>query len=190
MTISFVVIAGFVLIGGFVDPQTVHAHAPTTGSASPALVAVILAFPVAMALATGTEAPATSIAQLGQLNDDGKRRFGQGTLALTIVIVGGMTMGLTILAVHLNVGIPGADETQISNLAKASAGRGLYSAPSRSRADCSCWRQRVRRFRPGQGCCAHSPEPGITACYLPPLARRIDITRQFGRLSYTPLLRR
>ena len=36
-----------------------HGHAPITGSASPALVAVILAFPVAMALATGTEAPAT-----------------------------------------------------------------------------------------------------------------------------------
>ena len=54
------------------------AHAPITGSASPALVAVILAFPVAMALATGTEAPATSIAQLGQLDNRGRWRFGRG----------------------------------------------------------------------------------------------------------------
>jgi hypothetical protein len=66
-----------------------------------------------MALATGTEAPATSIAQLGQLDNQGRRRFGQGTLALTIVIVGVLTMGLTALAVHLHVGIPGHDETQI-----------------------------------------------------------------------------
>jgi Amino acid permease len=77
-----------------------------------------------MALATGTEAPATSIAQLGQLDDDGKRRFGQGTLAATIVIVGALTMGLTVLAVQLHVGIPGADETQIADLAAAASGKG------------------------------------------------------------------
>ena len=124
MTISFIVIGTLVLVLGFTDPHSSHGHAPITGSASPALIAVILAFPVAMALATGTEAPATSIGQLGELGEQGKRRFGQGTLALTIVIVGGLTMGLTVLAVHLHVGIPGADQTQISNLAKAAAGSG------------------------------------------------------------------
>jgi hypothetical protein len=81
-----------------------------------------------MALATGNEAPATSIAQLGQLGNRGKRRFGRGTLALTIVIVGGLTIGLTALAVHLNVGIPGTDETQIANLGRASAGPGALFA--------------------------------------------------------------
>ena len=70
-------------------PGHAHGAAPITGSASPALVAVVLAFPVAMALATGTEAPATAIAQLGQLDNRGRARFGRGTLALTIVIVGG-----------------------------------------------------------------------------------------------------
>src|SRR5262249_49401926 len=89
---------------------------------------VIFAFPVAMALATGTEAPATSIAQLGQLNNRGRWRFGRGTLGLTILIVGGLTMGLTALAVHPNVGIPGADDTQIADLAQASVGKGALLA--------------------------------------------------------------
>jgi len=124
MTISFIVVGTLVLVLGFTHPHSTHGHAPITGSASPALVAVILAFPVAMALATGTEAPATSIAQLGQLDVQGKRRFGQGTLGLTILIVGGLTMGLTVLAVHLGVGIPGPNQTEIANLAKAAAGSG------------------------------------------------------------------
>src|SRR5690349_12816756 len=124
MTCLFIVAAVAVLVLGWVDPHSAHGAAPITGSASPALVAVIFAFPVAMALATGTEAPATSIAQLGQLDNPGRRRFGRGTLALTVVIVGGLTLALTALAVHLNVGIPGADETQIGNLGEAAAGRG------------------------------------------------------------------
>jgi hypothetical protein len=124
MTVLFIVAAVAVLAVGWVSPESTHGHAPITGSASPALVAVILAFPVAMALATGTEAPATSIAQLGQLDNRGRWRFGRGTLGLTILIVGGLTMGLTALAVHLHVGIPGADDTQIADLAEAAAGKG------------------------------------------------------------------
>jgi hypothetical protein len=124
MTSLFIVASVVVLEVGWTSPHTAHAAAPLTGSASPALIAVILAFPVAMALATGTEAPATSIAQLGQLDNHGKWRFGRGTLGLTILIVGGLTLGLTALAVHLNVGIPGSDDTQIGNLAKAAVGDG------------------------------------------------------------------
>ena len=128
MTCLFVIAAVATLALGFTDPVITHGAAPITGSASPALVAVILAFPVAMALATGTEAPATAIAQLGQLDDRGRSRFGRGTLALTIVIVGGLTIGLTALAVKLNVGIPQADETQIANLARAAdGGHGLFA---------------------------------------------------------------
>jgi hypothetical protein len=127
MTSLFIVASVPVLGLGWLDPHQAHGSAPITGSASPALVAVILAFPVAMALATGTEAPATSIAQLGQLGNRGRWRFGRGTLAATIVIVGALTMGLTALAVHLNVGIPPHDQTQISELAKAASGDGdLY----------------------------------------------------------------
>jgi hypothetical protein len=124
MTSLFILASIPVLALGWIDPQTAHASAPITHSASPALVAVILAFPVAMALATGTEAPATSIAQLGQLDNRGRRRFGRGTLALTIVIVGALTLGLTALAVHLHVGIPPHDQTQIAELARAATGDG------------------------------------------------------------------
>jgi hypothetical protein len=128
MTWSFILAALAVLAVGWTSPVTSHAAAPITHAANPALIAVILAFPVAMALATGTEAPATSIAQLGQLDDTGRRRFGRGTLALTIVIVGGLTMALTALAVHLRVGIPAHDETQIADLARAAAGHGALYA--------------------------------------------------------------
>jgi hypothetical protein len=124
MTCLFIVAAIPVLALGWIDPSQAHGQAPITGSASPALVAVILAFPVAMALATGTEAPATSIAQLGQLNNSGRRRFGRGTLAATIFIVGGLTLGITALAVHLHVGIPSPDQTQIAQVARAAAGEG------------------------------------------------------------------
>jgi hypothetical protein len=124
MTWLFIIAAVAVLGQGWSSPHDVTGHAPITGSASPALIAVVLAFPVAMALATGTEAPATSIAQLGQLDNGGRARFGRGTLALTIVIVGALTMGLTALAVHLHVGIPGHDSTQIADLAEAATGKG------------------------------------------------------------------
>ena len=126
MTSLFIVAGVIVLATGWISPDSTHGTAPVTGSASPALVAVILAFPVAMALATGTEAPATSIAQLGQLDNHGRWRFGRGTLGLTILIVGGLTLGLTALAVHLHVGIPGSDDTQIANLAKAAVGDGGF----------------------------------------------------------------
>jgi hypothetical protein len=128
MTCLFIAAAAIVLAIGWTSPQIAHGAAPITGSASPALVAVILAFPVAMALATGTEAPATSIAQLGQLDDRGRRRIGRGTLASTVAIVGVLTLALTALAVHLHVGIPGPDETQIGNLAEAAGGGGALFA--------------------------------------------------------------
>ena len=128
MTWLFILASIAVLALGWVAPHASHGRAPVTGSASPAWLAVVLAFPVAMALATGTEAPATSIAQLGQLDNRGRWRFGRGTLVLTIVIVGILTMGLTALAVHLHVGIPRSDSTQIADLAHTAVGGGpLYA---------------------------------------------------------------
>jgi len=124
MTCLFIFAAIPVLALGWIDPSQAHGAAPLTDSANPALVAVILAFPVAMALATGTEAPATSIAQLGQLDNRGRRRFARGTLAATIFIVGGLTLGLTALAVHLHVGIPPHDQTQIAQIARGATGDG------------------------------------------------------------------
>ena len=92
------------------------------------MLAVLLSFPVAMALATGTVAPATSIAQLGQLGPHDRRRFARGTLLLTFVIVAILTIGLTLLAVRLHVGIPAPDSTQIADIARAAAGNGLVYA--------------------------------------------------------------
>ena len=45
---------------------------------------------------------------------------------MRIGIVGGLTIGLTALAVHLHVGIPGSDETQIANLARGNANAATF----------------------------------------------------------------
>lgn len=124
MTWMFLIGAAAVLAIGWTDPHSTHGHAPVTGAVGTPWVAVVLAFPVAMALATGTEAPATSIAQLGQLSNKGRWLFGRGTLLLTIAIVGALTLSLTALAVHLHVGIPRADSTQIADLAQTATGKG------------------------------------------------------------------
>lgn len=124
MTWLFLIAAVAILAIGWTAPHSLHGQAPVTGSPGHAWVAVLLAFPVAMALATGTEAPATSIAQLGQLGNRGRWLFGRGTLLLTIVIVGSLTLGLTALAVHLHVGIPRANSTQIADLARTAGGEG------------------------------------------------------------------
>jgi hypothetical protein len=128
-TSLFLVASVIVLTIGAVNPAVEHvAVAHTTGGISHPFLAVFFAFPVAMALATGIEAPLTSIAQLGELDDAGKRRFGRGTLLLTVGIVGVLTVCLTALAVHLNVGLPGADSTMIADLARAATGDGAVFA--------------------------------------------------------------
>ncbi|MFF7984069.1 amino acid permease [Streptomyces sp. NPDC007901] len=129
MTVAFVLICVAVLVLGFTSPHAIGHAAATADPGRSAVLAVVLAFPVAMALATGIEAPSTAIAQLGQLDDTHRRRFGRGTLALLLVIVGGLTLALTALAVRLHIGIPGADSTQIADIAHAAAGPGwLYGA--------------------------------------------------------------
>jgi amino acid transporter len=90
-------------------------------------LAVALAFPVAMALATGVEAPSSAIAQLGQLDQRGRKCFGQVTLWLTLLIVGGLTLGLTALAVRRGVGIPPRNSTQIAELARVAGSPLLFA---------------------------------------------------------------
>ncbi|MEU6234456.1 amino acid permease [Kitasatospora sp. NPDC047058] len=129
MTVLFVLAAVAVLVLGFTHPHSTGSAPAHTDPGRSAVFAVVLAFPVAMALATGVEAPSTAIAQLGQLDDTHRRRFGRGTLALLLVIVGGLTLALTALAVNLHIGLPGADSTQIADIAHAAAGPGwLYGA--------------------------------------------------------------
>ncbi|MEO7017276.1 MAG: hypothetical protein ABI130_09435, partial [Leifsonia sp.] len=127
LTISFIVVAITVLIFGLsATPHPTGTITNTPGHAAP--LAVLLAFPVAMALATGVEAPSSAIAQLGDLDNDGRRRFGQITLWLTLAIVGTITMGLAIEAVHLRIGIPPADSTQIAELARIAAPAPVFAA--------------------------------------------------------------
>jgi amino acid transporter len=126
MTIAFIVAATAVLVGGLTAP-TSHIELSTHSGAHPTFVAILLAFPVAMALATGVEAPSSAIAQLGQLDDAGRRRFGRVTLWLTLIVVVSLTLGLTAAAVRLRIGIPAVDSTQIGDLAQASTSAGLYA---------------------------------------------------------------
>jgi hypothetical protein len=124
-------VATVLLIRGFVAPA--DAHVTTTYTAKsphwPPL-AVLLAFPVGMALATGVEAPSSAIAQLGQLDDAGRRRFGRATLWATLGIDAWLTLGFAALAVALHVGLPlpSADTTQIAEIAQAASGRGALFA--------------------------------------------------------------
>jgi hypothetical protein len=128
MTLLFIGCAVVILVHGFVDPVIGHGRAPITGPEGSPWIAVVLSFPVAMALATGTEAPATAMAQLGQLGPADRRRFARTTIMLTLLIVAGLTIGLTELADRLHVGIPKADSTQIADIAHAAAGKGAVYA--------------------------------------------------------------
>jgi hypothetical protein len=128
MTLLFIGSAIAILVHGFVDPVVQRGRAPITGPQGSAWLAVVLSFPVAMALATGTEAPATAMAQLGQLGPSQRRRFARTTIMLTLLIVSGLTVGLTELAVRLHVGIPPANSTQIADIANAASGKGTLYA--------------------------------------------------------------
>lgn len=127
-TLAFLAVSVLVLIGG-------ASVAPVTGagygepSKDPAFLTVLLAFPVAMALATGIEAPSSAIAQLGQLDDDGRKLFGRLTLVATLLVVGSLTLAITALAVRLGIGLPSSeDATMLADLARVSVGNRLYAA--------------------------------------------------------------
>ncbi|PZQ40512.1 MAG: amino acid permease, partial [Phenylobacterium zucineum] len=91
-------------------------------------LSVALAFPVAMALATGVEAPSSAIAQLAQLDDDGRRSFGRWALWLTLGIVSVLTLGLTAAVVHLGVTVPHDDTTLVAELARTANSPGVFAA--------------------------------------------------------------
>jgi hypothetical protein len=127
MTVAFVVLTVVVLVCGlFLAPRSGSPANIDPGHAPP--VAVALAFPVAMALATGIEAPSSAIAQLGELDDPDRRRFGRITLWLTLLVVGTLTLGLTAELVHLRIGVPPNDSTQIAELARAATAPPLFAA--------------------------------------------------------------
>jgi len=93
-----------------------------------ALGPLMLAVPLGMALATGVEAPSNAIAQLPQLDDRARRRFGRGTLWMMIGIVGALTVGFAAAAVRLGVGLPPEDSTLLAEVARRSVGDGFAFA--------------------------------------------------------------
>ncbi len=128
MTIAFVLVAVVIIVHGFLAPVVHHSAAVAQVGQRAGPFAVLLAFPVAMALATGVEAPSSAIAQLGQLDDRGRRRFGRITLWLMLAIVVTLTAGLAVLADHLRVGVPPANSTETAEVARAAAGSGALFA--------------------------------------------------------------
>jgi hypothetical protein len=130
-TLSFLALAAVVLASGSIGGAGVDSRAgegqPLVVDAS--LIPVLLAMPLAMALATGIEAPSDAIAQLGQLGRRDRRLFGQWTIWLTVGIVGTLTMGIAVLAVALDVGLPPSDSTLLAEVARTSVGDGgLFAA--------------------------------------------------------------
>ncbi len=125
MTVAFVLSTLAVVGNGLMNPVSLHNLAPTTAGGYGGMIAILLAFPVAMALATGVEASSTAVAQLGQLDENAKRRFGLGSLLLMMGIVGTLTLALAYVAVHLNVGVPSTNSTQIADIARAATGTGI-----------------------------------------------------------------
>lgn len=126
INIGFIVIGGTVLIQALGDPAATAIAEPALLKSAP--LAVILAFPAAMALATGVEAPSSAIAQLPQLDDAGRRAFGRWALWLTLGIVGVLTIGLAIAAVHLQIGVPRADTTLVAEIARAGSSGSVFAA--------------------------------------------------------------
>lgn len=129
MTIAFVAVSVLVLLGSVGAQPTSASAAHHTTSTHSAFVAILLAFPVAMALATGIEAPSSAIAQLGQLDDEGRKHFGRLTLLAILLIVGALSLGFTAAAVRLGIGLPGSqDTTMIAEIGRASVGNLLFAA--------------------------------------------------------------
>lgn len=128
MTLAFLALASAVLVGAWaLEPLPAAPQRPVADGMA-ALGAVLLAFPVAMALATGVEAPASAIAQLDQLDAPGRRRFGRVTLWLTVGIIGFFTLGLAVQAARLNIGVPAEGSTQLADLARAALPEPLFAA--------------------------------------------------------------
>jgi hypothetical protein len=129
-TLLFLALAATVIVagafGGAQDPVNEKAHAPLLADA--ALIPALLAMPLAMALATGIEAPSDAIAQLTGLDRRERRRVGQWTIWLTVGIVGVLTIGISALAITRGVGLPPSDSTLLAEVARTSVGDGAVFA--------------------------------------------------------------
>jgi hypothetical protein len=121
-TLLFIALAlGVIAAGAFAEPSPAGAYHDGPGTpllADAALGPALLAIPLGMALATGVETPSNAIAQLPQLDDSARRRFGRGALWLMVGIVGTLTIGLAAVAVRLGNGLPPEDSTLLAEVAR------------------------------------------------------------------------
>lgn len=131
-TQAFLLMAALVLVAGFLagpaaSPGDPGSASGTTGSlfANASLAAMLAALPLGMALATGVEAPSNAIAQLPQLQREGRRLFGRTTLWLMVAIVGTLTVGLAALVVRLDLGVPAEDSTLLAEIGREVLGGGV-----------------------------------------------------------------
>jgi hypothetical protein len=125
---AFLLVAAVVIVAAlFATPVEAAAPAAAGGPllADASFSALLLALPLGMALATGIEAPSNAIAELPQLDDRARRRFGRGTMWSMVAIVGTLTIALSALAVHLGVAVPAEDSTLLADLARAAVGDGF-----------------------------------------------------------------
>jgi len=129
-TLAFIALAAVVLVACSVSPAQapVNARHPAPVLADAGVISALLAMPLAMALATGIEAPSDAIAQLGGLDRPTRRAFGQRTIWLTVGIVGVLTIGISTLAVVRGVGVPPADSTLLAEVARTGVGGGAVFA--------------------------------------------------------------
>lgn len=128
----FLVLAVWVIVAALFADPVASSQGDAAGSSplisAAALGPLMLAVPLGMALATGVEAPSNAIAQLPQLDDRARRRFGRWTLWMMLGIVGALTVGFAAAAVRLGVGLPPAGSTLLAEVARRSIGDGLAFA--------------------------------------------------------------
>jgi hypothetical protein len=177
MTVAFVAVALPVIALGFLHPHTVGT-APVQGNGSATMWTVFLAFPVAMALATGVEAPSSAIAQLGQLDDRGREHFGRTTLWLTFAIEGSLTIAIALLALKLRTGIPAEDSTLIADLARSATGDGAMFALFQLTSSLLLLAAASSSFQAGPGLlkalARHTRGSGESVGILPPALGRVN----------------
>jgi hypothetical protein len=123
-TLLFLLIGLVVLLDGIREAAADRGSPQLLGGEA---LAIVLAMPLGMALATGVESPSDAIAHL-RLSDRGRRQVGQVTIWLMVSIVSALTVGLTALAVALDVGLPPADSTLLAEIGRAATGGGTMFA--------------------------------------------------------------
>jgi hypothetical protein len=180
-TLGFLAVAAIVLGIGAAGGTGVDARAGTgqTLVANASLVPVLLAMPLAMALATGIEAPSDAIAQLGQLGRGDRRRFGQWTIWLTVGIVGVLTLGVTLIAVTLGVGLPPADSTLLAEVARTSVGDGALFAVFQAASTLLLLAAAASSYLAASGLLKALAEVGATPEHGGLVARRFGLVNRF-----------